>query len=683
MPIYNPVPWRWGWSFRLGSLSAAAAAPNPFPEMADLSAYWQNGTGIYQDSAGTTPATADGDPVGRWEDQIGGFHLTQATEAQRALLTAETPYKAQPGVTFEGHLGTHVLNNAAFQETSAVTAGCWFIAFYRPLSSRAGQQLLAPALNTLAVHDESGDVLFWDNSGDYNFGAYGDRAYHGKAVIAIYDGTQAAAADRQRLRVNRTDRVANYALGNGPIPATTYACAAGLNMGSNLRGTILEAAYLPRVPTAQEIADVEAYWASKFFAQGHKKIHVLGDSVPKGYPDDQENGLDWPSQFGDLLGDPWTVQNHSLVAYKIADMELSANAIDEDRDEWREQDVVILECGTNDGMDGRTVAQAVADMTTSVANRHANGFTQVYVQTLPYGDPEGVGAAVSQATYDAFRTDYNAAVRALAMGHDGVFDLQAVAGFEDPVTAGYFKADLTHLTSTGSAAVAAALAAELTPVVGAAPQDIPGIYELWKATSVTGVADGDPIDTVPASTPTSSALTGAGGTRPTFETNVLNGLPAIRFTDDTLASPSSSATSPITIFAVINIPVLSNPRAIRGSDTGGLSFRYKLDGRLELLKTGTAVIATSTDPAITANVPTIVGVTYDGTDCVFYNLDVPNGGGTSAQTFTAGTVEVGSAFVGTGEYLAGDLFELATWDVVLSTGDITNLVDHWRDKYGI
>lgn len=39
---------------------------------------------LYQDSAGTTPVTADGDPVGRIEDLSGnGNHLTQATAAAR------------------------------------------------------------------------------------------------------------------------------------------------------------------------------------------------------------------------------------------------------------------------------------------------------------------------------------------------------------------------------------------------------------------------------------------------------------------------------------------------------------------------------------------------------------------------------------------------------------------------
>ncbi len=44
-------------------------------------------TGVYQDSARTTPATADGDPVGGLTDQSGsGNHVTQATGAKRPVL---------------------------------------------------------------------------------------------------------------------------------------------------------------------------------------------------------------------------------------------------------------------------------------------------------------------------------------------------------------------------------------------------------------------------------------------------------------------------------------------------------------------------------------------------------------------------------------------------------------------
>lgn len=52
-----------------------------------LRVWLRSGTGYYQDSAGTTPATSDGDRIGRWADQSGNaYHVTQATDGKRGTL---------------------------------------------------------------------------------------------------------------------------------------------------------------------------------------------------------------------------------------------------------------------------------------------------------------------------------------------------------------------------------------------------------------------------------------------------------------------------------------------------------------------------------------------------------------------------------------------------------------------
>lgn len=48
-------------------------------------------TTLFQDSAGTTPATANNDVIGRWADKSGNSkHATQATTASKPLLKTET-----------------------------------------------------------------------------------------------------------------------------------------------------------------------------------------------------------------------------------------------------------------------------------------------------------------------------------------------------------------------------------------------------------------------------------------------------------------------------------------------------------------------------------------------------------------------------------------------------------------
>lgn len=72
----------------LGPSPAGGVTPiDPTTLGVQLEAYYKNNTGLFQDSAGSTPASSDGDPVGRWADQSGnGRHWGQTTSADRPVL---------------------------------------------------------------------------------------------------------------------------------------------------------------------------------------------------------------------------------------------------------------------------------------------------------------------------------------------------------------------------------------------------------------------------------------------------------------------------------------------------------------------------------------------------------------------------------------------------------------------
>jgi hypothetical protein len=58
--------------------------------------------GLYQDSGGTTPATADDDRIGLWQDQSGqGNHASQATSGKRPTLKLAIQ-NGRPVVRFDG-----------------------------------------------------------------------------------------------------------------------------------------------------------------------------------------------------------------------------------------------------------------------------------------------------------------------------------------------------------------------------------------------------------------------------------------------------------------------------------------------------------------------------------------------------------------------------------------------------
>jgi hypothetical protein len=82
-----------GGVFRKSGFTPAALAP----------VVWLKADGtLWQDSARTTPATADGDPVGAWDDVSGNDrHLTQGTGASRPVLKLAIQ-NGRPVVRFDG-----------------------------------------------------------------------------------------------------------------------------------------------------------------------------------------------------------------------------------------------------------------------------------------------------------------------------------------------------------------------------------------------------------------------------------------------------------------------------------------------------------------------------------------------------------------------------------------------------
>lgn len=76
--------------------------------------------GLFQDSGYTTPAAADGDPLGGWQDQSGnGRHATQATAAKRPVLKLAIQ-NGRPVVRFDSSDDTLGLGNVlAFERTDS------------------------------------------------------------------------------------------------------------------------------------------------------------------------------------------------------------------------------------------------------------------------------------------------------------------------------------------------------------------------------------------------------------------------------------------------------------------------------------------------------------------------------------------------------------------------------------
>lgn len=80
-------------------------------DVAGLQIWLDAALGLYQDDAGTTPADANADPVGLWQDQSGnGLHVSQATAGNKPALTS-SGINSLPVVTFS--TDNYLLNSDA------------------------------------------------------------------------------------------------------------------------------------------------------------------------------------------------------------------------------------------------------------------------------------------------------------------------------------------------------------------------------------------------------------------------------------------------------------------------------------------------------------------------------------------------------------------------------------------
>lgn len=158
-------------------IPASATAPEeetwlPSSE-AGLRLWLQAGVGYWQDTAGTTPATADTTAVARWDDQSGnGYHVTQVTANKRPLLRTSI-INGQSVLRFDG--SNDCLQGTTLSNLIANSAFSWF-ALVRPTAAatnnantyqntamigESGQVWGAYLKSTPAVH-----VYNWDGSDD-------------------------------------------------------------------------------------------------------------------------------------------------------------------------------------------------------------------------------------------------------------------------------------------------------------------------------------------------------------------------------------------------------------------------------------------------------------------------------------------------------------------------------------
>lgn len=206
-----------------------------------------------------------------------------------------------------------------------------------------------------------------------------------------------------------------------------------------------------------------------------------------------------------------------------------------------------------------------------------------------------------------------------------------------------------------------------------------GAVARWVADSITGKADGDQVDSWPATVGSNPLAQGSAAKRPLFRPASLNGHAAVQFdgVDDMLSATITSTSQPLTVVMVIR------PR----NNTAQNQYIYGSSPALQMFAHSTAAWAlaaggtTRTGGSVTL-APTVITVVANGASSALYDAGTvafaadagPNGLGTLFQT---GQFSTG------GRYANGDIAEVLIYARALSTAERAAAHSYVQDTYGI
>ncbi len=211
--------------------------------------------------------------------------------------------------------------------------------------------------------------------------------------------------------------------------------------------------------------------------------------------------------------------------------------------------------------------------------------------------------------------------------------------------------------------------------------------QLWlDASQLTGLSNNDPLSTWTDFSTHSRNATQSGGSRPTYKTNVQNGLPAIFFVAGTgssgqYMSGSLTLSQPMTVFVVLQ-------------HTGSFTYQFVFDGstnRVALARltptdnqydlfAGSDGIVSHTDDTSWHYIGAVVNgssslLSIDGS----VTSSLTSGSNSLGSTYFVGTVGTSPGTDGMDGYIA----EFIIYDTALSSGDRVLVQNYLKAKYGL
>ena len=234
---------------------------------------------LFQDSAGTTPVTSDGDPVGKILDQSGnGNHLTQTTAAARPL------YKTSGGLHWLDFDGTDDWLESAAVDLSGTNTASVFAGIRKERASVAGASdpifingdagTSGGAFAIYAPHNGTARDFAWSvdpaTGGSQSFRAVDDASYEApvSGVIGLQVNTAGADNDARlgcRWNGATLSTFSADASGGTGTGLANETFRVGLQVGTSdyYDGRIYSLVVTDDTLTVSELASLESYVAGK------------------------------------------------------------------------------------------------------------------------------------------------------------------------------------------------------------------------------------------------------------------------------------------------------------------------------------------------------------------------------------------------------------------------------------
>jgi len=376
--------------------------PEPSSPVPDVK--FDGDTAHYQDSARTTPATVDGDPIGSLTDTgaLGPFHPS-ASGATRPVLLSNPGFKGHAGIQFGA---AQNLVHATAPLANSRTKGTLLVAFRSDTSSPPGGAVFATTGNQLSLLNGGWRVALDTGNGDYGdiVKALGLQSLVGGQLCWLrYDGTAGTNATKLRFRRNLVDEELDYFAGfvhDADLPATTLAGGQNLYLGRETGGggfehTLLALRFWRGVCLSDaEILEWEDWAAAEWFTTtASYQVIASGDSNTVG-------PAGWPEKLTTDLGTGWaTALNTGGAGLKWQNIVANPPGIAA-RNDWLTYQPLCAMLGTNDFFNDDTAANVEGYVTSWLA-KVRNARFPVFIGTCL---PCDVLTAPQRAEMDLFNT---------------------------------------------------------------------------------------------------------------------------------------------------------------------------------------------------------------------------------------------------------------------------------------